>query len=220
MKVAIMQPYLFPYIGYFQMVNDVDKFVFLDDVNFITRGWINRNRIISSNGSEVFFTVPLSKASQNKLINEVEVSQDFRLWRKKFLKTLTHSYGKRPFFRDICEIVERTLSVDSEKISDIACRSVIEISRYLGINTEFLYSSDLGCAGIREEKIVNICNHLGADGYVNAIGGKALYNKEQFHSRGIDLEFIRSNDPLSYMSILHVIMEMNEYIDLEDFTLE
>ncbi|MEO8664089.1 MAG: WbqC family protein, partial [Ignavibacteria bacterium] len=95
MKLAIMQPYVFPYIGYFQLINAVDKFVLFDDVSFIKKGWINRNRILV-NKQEYTFTIPLKKASQNKLIKDIEISEENN-WRDKFLKTIEKSYCNASF---------------------------------------------------------------------------------------------------------------------------
>jgi hypothetical protein len=100
MKLAIMQPYIFPYIGYFQLIKAVDKFVIYDDVNFINRGWINRNRILV-NGKDSLFTIPLKEASQNKLINDIDVNWD-DAWKSKWLKTLEQSYKKAPIFNKCC----------------------------------------------------------------------------------------------------------------------
>ncbi len=99
MNIAVMQPYIFPYLGYYQLVHAVDTFVFFDDVNFIMKGWINRNRILQQN--EPFkFTVPLIKASQNRLINAIEIS-DYNRWKSDFLKSIEHSYKKAPEFSSI-----------------------------------------------------------------------------------------------------------------------
>ena len=95
MKIAIMQPYIFLYIGYFQLIDAVDKLVFYDDVNFIIKGWINRHNILV-NGRKSMFTIPLNKVSRSKLINEVDVCDSFD-WRTKMLKTFHCNYSKAPF---------------------------------------------------------------------------------------------------------------------------
>src|SRR5664280_1787889 len=107
MKLAIMQPYGFPYIGYFQLINAVDKFVILDDVNFIMRGWINRNRILV-NGKEYLFSIPLKKASQNKLIFECDMAEG--KWKVKLLKTIELCYNKSPFYKECFEVILKILS--------------------------------------------------------------------------------------------------------------
>jgi len=110
MKIAIMQPYFLPYIGYFQLINAVDKFVVYDDVNFINRGWINRNNILV-NGSTTLIQIPLSKASQNKLINEVEIFKEGK-WKVKFLRTIEQNYKIAPNFHRIFELLQSLLDKD------------------------------------------------------------------------------------------------------------
>src|SRR5687768_13108726 len=101
MKLAIMQPYLFPYIGYFQLMHAADKFVVYDDVNYIKGGWVNRNRILV-NGKPHMFTLPLKNAGSNIKINEIEVSGgELMKWREKFLRTLQQAYAKAPFKNDV-----------------------------------------------------------------------------------------------------------------------
>ena len=104
MKIAIMQPYFFPYLGYWQLMNIVDKFVIYDDVNYIKRGWINRNRILVE-GKPFYIHVPVMKASQNKIINEMEVFVDSSL-RKKELKTIELAYKKAPFFDSVYPLIK------------------------------------------------------------------------------------------------------------------
>src|ERR1700743_3529780 len=94
MTIAVMQPYIFPYLGYYQLVNAVDDFIFFDDVNYINKGWINRNRILQNN-EDFRFTIPLNKASQNRLINEIEIA-DFSKWRTDFTRILENNYKKAP----------------------------------------------------------------------------------------------------------------------------
>ena len=116
MKIAVMQPYIFPYIGYFQLINAVDKFVIFDDVNFINKGWINRNNILLNN-LPYLFTLPLKKSSQNKLINEIEIAND-KIWNQKFLKTLQAAYSKAPNFSEVYNLVDRIVNSGLDKLSD------------------------------------------------------------------------------------------------------
>ena len=109
MKIAIMQPYFFPYIGYYQLINSVDKFLVYDNVSFIKRGWINRNKIYL-NDSEYLFTIPLKNASRNRNINEHFVSDEFFKWKDDFYKTLNMLYGKSKNYSDIMDIIEKSLS--------------------------------------------------------------------------------------------------------------
>jgi len=138
MKVAIMQPYLFPYIGYFQLINIVDKFVLYDDVNYIKKGWINRNNLMV-NGKKLLFTISLSQASQNKLINEIEIADTF----EKFLKTIQINYSKAEYYKPTNELINRIISYKQNNLRDFIKISLEEILTYIGIESEILISSEL-----------------------------------------------------------------------------
>ena len=217
MKVAVMQPYLFPYLGYFQLVNAVDVFVFADDVNFIKRGWINRNRILL-NKEEYYVTVPCIKASQNKLINEIQVSTQTKGYPENLLITIKQAYKKAPFFDKIFPIIQSIFNNQYTSISELASNSVIIISKYLEIETTFKYSSI--CCGQtkgqeRSARLMNIVKEFGSDHYINPIGGNTLYDKEHFKSNGITLDFLLpqitaykqfNNDFVTDLSIIDVLM--------------
>jgi hypothetical protein len=192
MKVAIMQPYFFPYIGYFQMINAVDKFVFYDDVNYIKRGWINRNKILV-NGKDALITVPLIKASQNKLINEIDLSFDDRQ-KNKMLSTIELAYKKAPFFNQVIGVIEKSVNSNKTTIGDYAANTVITMCNYLMIDTEFDFSSKLTpeSKGMdKADRLIYITKNLGANQYINAIGGQELYNKDYFANNDLDLKFIK-----------------------------
>lgn len=193
MKVAIVQPYSFPYIGYFQLINEVDVFVFYDDVHFIKKGWIHRNNILV-NGNRSLFTIPLVKSSQNSLINEIGLSIDDK-WRSTFYKKLHHSYRKAPYFKETIALVEPLLEKEYKNISLLAINSIVSISEYLGLNTVFKVSSEdfNQSRGIdRADRLIEITKSLGGRIYINPSGGKELYSKEYFSSKFVELKFIES----------------------------
>lgn len=193
MKLAIMQPYLFPYIGYFQLINAVDQFVFYDDVNYINRGWINRNRILV-NGKDFLITVPLKKATQNKLINEIYLSFDEKQ-RKKILTTIELAYKKAPFFDQVIGLIKNAIYSDKATISEYAVDSVLLVCDYLGINTEFYFSSKLSpeSRGMdKADRLIYIAKKQGAKQYINAIGGQELYKKDYFARMDLDLRFLET----------------------------
>ncbi len=215
MKLAIMQPYIFPYIGYFQLIKAVDKFVIYDDVNFINRGWINRNRILV-NGKDSLFTIPLKEASQNKLINEIEVNWD-DAWKSKWLKTLEQSYKKAPYFQQVRPTIEQTLEQEKTIFSEIIVENLKLINAYLGITTEIISSSSIyqNTELKAQTRIVDICLKEKANHYINPIGGIELYQKEVFEEQGMQLNFIKSkpvqypqlkNDFVPWLSIIDVLM--------------
>ena len=182
-----MQPYIFPYIGYFQLINAVDKFVIYDDVNFINKGWINRNRTLN-NGNESLFSIPLKEASQNKLINEIEVNWD-SAWKSKFLKTLEQCYKKAPFYQETLLIIQQTLNIDNEPISKIIEHNLRLICGYLDITTEIVSSSAIyqNTNLKAQERILDICLQENATQYINPIGGLELYDKDFFEVKNIKM---------------------------------
>lgn len=206
MKIAVMQPYLFPYVGYWQLVNCVDTFVFFDDVNFIKKGYINRNNIMV-NGKKHVFTMPVRKASQNKLINELSISHDHKL-----LKTIELAYRKAPYFEEVFDLVTSIFNNETENLSQFVEDSISKTSAFMGLNTLFIKSSQTdkpdGLKG--QEKILAICRTLHADSYVNAIGGQDLYQKDRFAKEGIELGFIRCQSEVPYTSIIDLLMTLGK----------
>jgi hypothetical protein len=190
MTLAVMQPYLFPYLGYFQLVHAADTFIFYDDVNFIKGGWINRNRILM-NGAASYLTVQLRDASPNKKINEIRFTDN----RPKLLKTLDQAYRKAPFYNAVRPVVEATLTCDTDLLSELAARSVQDICAYLGLSTVFQVSSSdyASSAGMeRTERLLELCRSSGATRYVNAPGGRDLYDKQIFSNAGVELTFLQT----------------------------
>lgn len=215
MTLAIMQPYLFPYIGYFQLMKAVDTFVLYDDVAFINRGWINRNNLLN-NGKAQLFTIPLKDASQNKLIREISIDTQQK-WRDKLLKTIQQTYRKAPQYAAVYPLLEEILQFPEENISTYIFNSLVQINAYLGITTKLVPSStmyenqDLKA----QERILDICLQEKADHYINPIGGKELYSHERFAEHQIRLNFIRSEkaeypqlggDFVPWLSIIDVLM--------------
>lgn len=218
-----------PYIGYFQLMKVVDKYVIYDDVNFIKGGWINRNNILI-NSEKRLFTISLDGASPNKKINEILIKDDFT----KFLRSLELSYHKAPYFEQGISLMRDILKFEDKNLSLFIGNSFRAISNYLDFNTEFLYSSKIGKDNeLRaEKKVISICKSLGANEYYNAIGGKELYSKENFETNGLKLNFLKTNQ-IKYkqfnnvfvpnLSIIDILMfnskaEINQFLD--NYTLE
>jgi hypothetical protein len=193
MKIAIMQPYIFPYTGYYRLISLVDKFIVYDDVSFIKNGWINRNRILL-NGAAHYITFPLEKLSSNKLINETHLLNNPIAY-KKLLKTIRQAYAKAPFMDETYELIENVISYipDEKRISMIAYKSLEIISEYLGFDTQFelsslSYSHTKGIG--RKERLFKILEENGADEFMNLPGGSELYSVEEFDQKGFKLTFI------------------------------
>ena len=191
-KLAIMQPYFFPYLGYYQLLVAADVFVVLDDVAFINRGWINRNNILL-NGAPHLFTVPLKDASQNRIIKDIETAEQAN-WRKKLLKLLTHAYLRAPMFRPAFSGIEDLILGGEQKISRLASASIRLMRDMHNLSTRLIFSSALeyNRALKGEAKIIEICNAVNAATYINPIGGKELYRSKAFEKRGIELLFLKS----------------------------
>lgn len=190
MKLAIMQPYFFPYFGYFQLVAAVDKFVFYDDVNFIKNGWINRNRLRLS-GAVRYFTIPLSGASPSRSIAEAGI-QPGRIWKRKMLDSVRQSYSKAPHVSDIVELMSAVLDESDTSVAEVAKRSVAAVSDYLRLGTDFVWtSSEYANSQLRgESRVIDICNREGATHYFNLPGGRDLYNEASFERAGLQLRFV------------------------------
>lgn len=210
-----MQPYIFPYIGYFQLINLVDKFIIYDDVDYITRGWINRNRLLI-NGQANLFTIPLKKASQNRKINQIRVQTDAK-WQKKLLKTIELNYRKAPFFNDIYPLLLTAINNPAAVISEFNLKCLKVVCSYLEINTELVCSSleydNQTLAG--QKRILDICKVEKASQYINPIGGKAIYDAPIFENENIKLCFLESvltpytqfdNEFTPWLSIIDLLM--------------
>lgn len=216
MTLAIMQPYFLPYIGYMQLMGAVDTFVLYDDVSFINRGWINRNRLLI-NGQEFMFTVPLKDASQNKRINEVRLADDPK-WRSKLLKTIEQGYRKAPHYGAVMPLTEKIVNFATDSIADLVHYSLVELNQYMGLTTRLVPTSAVynNVELKAQDRILDICRQEQATRYINPIGGTDLYDKPTFAEAGIELNFIQSKrieypqfnrpDFLPYLSIIDVLM--------------
>jgi hypothetical protein len=188
MKIGIMQPYFFPYLGYFQLIQAVDRFVIYDDVNFIKGGWVNRNFILSQ-GRPQRITMQLFGASPNKLINAIEVGSNM----KKLLMTISQAYSKAPCYSLVFPMIETCLTYPEKNLARFLEFSLRTICGYFRIKTEIFVSSNLkkdhNLKGA--EKVVAICKTLNGKAYINAIGGKELYKEELFLQNKMELCFLQ-----------------------------
>jgi hypothetical protein len=192
MKTAIMQPYFFPYIGYFQLINAVDTFVLYDDVTYIKGGWINRNRIYE-NGDWNYWGLPVKNASSHRLIKDIEYIRDWQ----RLLKTIQQNYGRTPYADAVWNQILLEAAGNQKEVTISALNEYIvsKICKYLGITTTIIKSSDLSnLKDGRVERLCSICEQTGATTYINAIGGQILYSKEQFKEQGINLQFLKTNE--------------------------
>ena len=194
MKIAIMQPYFMPYLGYWQLMNAVDQYIIYDDVNYIRGGWINRNRILI-NDQVRYFNIPVLGGSQNKKINEIMMDNNEALIKKR-LQTLEFAYKRAPYYNDVYPLMKEILLCGEKNLSKYLLNSFFVLSKYLDMTTKFVISStiekDNSLKG--QDKILSICRALKATEYYNAIGGRELYSFEAFRQKGICLKFLKSQD--------------------------
>lgn len=190
MRLAIMQPYLFPYIGYFQLIAAVDRFVFYDDVSFIKQGWINRNRLLGPRGA-TYFTVPVVHASSSRAIRDTLIDHDVP-WEKKLLRRVSIDYARAPLVSRVMRLLEDVLSDRPRDIASLSRKSIEAVCEYLGISTERVASS-IGYENGHlhgADRVLDICRREAADTYVNMAGGRGLYDPESFAGRGVTLRFL------------------------------
>jgi len=216
MKTAIMQPYFFPYIGYFQLISSVDTFVIYDDVNYIKGGWINRNKIVSkSTGNKPsYFGLTLEKQSSFKKIYDIKIKQrDF--YNDKLKRKISSCYKKSPHFDKIFPLFEEVIDLESNYLTDINYCGIKKVCEFLNINTKIIktsrqFSND-NLSG--QGRVIDICKKLNCAKYINAIGGQEIYNTNDFRSNGIDLKFIKTI-PIEYewwnLSIIHQMMTFDK----------
>lgn len=193
-----MQPYLFPYLGYFQLIQSVDEFIVYDNVQYMKGGWINRNRILED-GEVNYISLPVKKDSYRKFINERYFTDNIEVAKLEILDRIKNQYFNAPYFNSAYNVVSDILSNKEMNVSSFVDFSIRRICDYIGINTKIIKSSDLGDfpESKGRDRVVDICRSVGAKSYINAIGGVDLYDKSWFLDKGIDIKFIKSRN-ISY----------------------
>ena len=196
MKLGIMQPYFFPYIGYFQLIAAVDTFIVYDNIKYTKKGWINRNRMLQ-NGKDVMFSLPLKGASDTLTICEREISVAFKC--DKLLNQIKGAYRSAPYFKQCIPLVEQIVRYDERNLFRFLHHSIISICNHLGIETKIRISSSVGIDHSlkSQEKVLALCKGIATDTYINPIGGMDLYSKNDFLGKGVELRFIKSK-PFEY----------------------
>lgn len=235
MKIAIMQPYLFPYIGYFSLIKNTDHFVFFDTPQYIRKGWINRNRILGAAGKDVYFTVPIEKCSRETPIKDVKISYREN-WKEKWMGQLTIYKKRAPYYSDVMQLVQEVLNDDVSYISELAINSVIKTCQYLGINLNYDIYSEMDLQSFQveapDEWALEITKSMHYDTYVNPPGGKAFFDVDKYKKANIGLEFLtqeileynqRVREFIPGLSILDVMMfcSPEEVVDMMNlYTIE
>lgn len=194
MKLAIMQPYLFPYIGYFSLIENTDYFVFFDTPQYMRKGWINRNRILNAKGEAVYFTVPVEKAPRETPINRMKISNNFA-WQEKIYGQLSVYKKRAPFFKNVTDLVRTVIEQEYQDVAKLAAASVIETCKYLGMDMKYDIFSGMQIPEFTvkepDEWALGITKAMGYDTYINPPGGKSFFQREKYARNGIQLWFLQ-----------------------------
>jgi hypothetical protein len=212
MRLAAMQPYFFPYLGYFQLIAAADQFLLYDNLNYMRQGWVHRNRIRLKGRGEFYCVVPLLGASSNARIHEVRVDPAQR-WPGRFLDLIEHNYKKAPFFGDVFPVIEQAVRHPATHLTDVNRHGIRAVAEFLGIATPISHDTapfqpfeeavraehspwlaalarDMGTAEIKTLRVLYLCRQVHADTYLNPPGGRDLYSPEMFAQNGVTLQFL------------------------------
>jgi len=216
-KTAIMQPYFLPYIGYWQMINAVDTFVVYDNIEYTKKGWFNRNRILV-NGHDQLFTIPIKKDSDYLPVNQRFLGDNSSDEIARTLRVIQTNYKKAPQYTVAYPVIETCFLFPEKNLFAYSLHSIKLICEYLGIDTNIVVSStvDIDHSLKAEKKVLAICKAENTETYINAIGGMELYDKEEFKSNDIELQFIKSN-PIEYKQFNDAFVPWLSIIDVMMF---
>ena len=223
-KVAIMQPYFLPYVGYFHLINSVDEFVIYDNIQYTKKGWINRNLV---GGEGKLLTLPLKKDSDYLNVVDRKLCDSWDNEKIKLLSQIKSAYSKAPYYKKSFPVLKACLESPSENLFEFIFNSLKLLTSYLRIGTKITISSSINIDHSlkSQDKVIAICKSLEADTYINAIGGQELYNKEDFSSHNLNLNFVKSpqleykqyeNEFIPWLSIADVIM-FNKRTNITDY---
>lgn len=188
MRVVILQPSFLPWRGYFDLIHKADIFVFYDDVQYDKRGWRNRNKIKTVDGTE-WLTVPVETVGKYlQLIKDTKIDNT-QNWKRKHLNAIQYSYHKAPFYSEYIDFFNDIYSRNWDNICELDIYTTKEISRFLGINTKFIRSSEFFTEGKKTDRLINICKHLGATRYLSGPAAKDYIEDDKFENNNIILEY-------------------------------
>jgi hypothetical protein len=192
MKAAIIQSNYLPWKGYFDIIHDVDIFVFLDDVQYTRGDWRNRNKVKTSHGVK-WITVPVSGGIHQRICDaKIDYSQDLRKkrnWRVEHANTIRESYESAPFFESYEKELFDVYTQQFITISELNTYFIKKISRLLNIETRFIFSTDLDPQGIKEDRVIDICHKIGADTYISGPAARNYADDNKFKSEKIELRY-------------------------------
>ncbi|MEM6469837.1 MAG: WbqC family protein [Planctomycetota bacterium] len=230
-RIAVMQPYFFPYIGYWQLLDAADVFVVYDNLKYTKKGWINRNRFLE-HGVDRVFSIPLEADSDAKHIDQRHVSKSFD--RTKLLRRIKTAYRRAPHFESAFSIFSESVSFSRRNLFDFLHHSILRLAAELSFDVSIIPSSAIPIDHNKrsQDKVLDICKTLNATEYINPIGGTQLYAHEAFESIGVDLHFVHTtsirytqfkNEFVPWLSILDILMfnslEQTSELIRENYTL-
>lgn len=200
MKIGIMQPYFLPYLGYYRLIRQVDRYIFFDTAQYMYHGWVNRNRILKPGGADwQYIRVPVKKHAQTDAIRDVQID-DAQPWRERILGQITHYKKRAPHYRVVAAWLKEVLAQDFTSIADLDVTMDVAVCAYLGIETPMERFSDMHL-GIEppqapDEWALNICRAMGGvEEYWNAPGGASFFHPEKYEQAGIRLRFVDATLP-------------------------
>jgi hypothetical protein len=215
MILGLMQPYFLPYIGYWQLLTAVDTFVLYDNIQYTKRGWINRNRFLQ-NGRAALFTLPLKHDSTLLDVADRSIADDFD--RSHLLNRLEASYRRAPFFNAVFPLLASIIHTPDSNLFNYIHHSIRVIAAFLEIKTPIIVSSSVAIdPSIRgQNKVIAFCQALGAQTYINAVGGQGLYSSAHFGSLGVTLRFLKTR-PIRYQQYTHEFVDNLSVLDVMMF---
>lgn len=196
MKVVILQPSYVPWRGYFHQVQRADLFVLYDDVQYDDRGWRNRNRIKTAQGSR-WLTIPVrSKGAQTDAVPIDRIAIDWSHdWARKQLATLRHAYARAPHLERYHALLAEHLGRRPALLADLTCELTVALARELGLATRFVRSSALGVTGAKTERLLAVLERVGATRYISGPSARDYLDVARLEARGISVEFMRYDYP-------------------------
>lgn len=218
MKLAIMQPYFFPYLGYFSLIDLSERFILFDTVQFIRHGWIERNRILKPNGEFLYIKVPLEKHSRNTLIKEIKIRHEN--WREKIVEQLVPYKKNAPYYQQTLNVIKSSWNIETDSIVKLNENILKTVCTYIGIKTSIEVWSELGITidNICEpdEWALEICKKMNANTYYNPIGGIGFFKTQKYTDQSIEIYFLKSV-PKLYNQFGNKFMENLSIIDVMMF---
>jgi len=233
MKVALMQPYFFPYLGYFQLIHSVDEFIIFDQAQHIRRSWITRNRILNAHKESIYINVPVCRAQRETIIKDIQINNDIN-WQEKIIQQLLY-YKDAPNFTNVMEFVKECLSIKCDNVGQLNTSLLRMTCNLLNIDTHITVLSEkfpsIDEAKEADEWGIKVSQALNASTYINAIGGKEFYDQQKYNEEGLDIQFINpilapykqfNHEFVPGLSIVDILMfneisKIKEMIGLHEF---